>query len=125
MTDFQTVLVDMRWTEAGWKEVFTSRLLGWLPQKQFEASIAAGHFASDEGDLGTYRLTSGAKAWTDPHDDTEELTLKQLAETLVFLGLDPACIYTIPTGAVRLDERDVFDLAFRAKVLRYLGLEGT
>lgn len=120
MTDINTVLVDMRWTETGWQELFTSRLLGWLPQKQFENLVSAGHFAAGGKNTAKQMLTASAKAWTDPHDDADELMLKQLAETLVFVGIDRWRFYTMPIEAVCLHERDVFDQPFREKVLRYL-----
>ena len=40
--DADFVLIDGRWTEKGWLEVFRLRLTGWLPQELVVSGVGKG-----------------------------------------------------------------------------------
>lgn len=122
MSELETTLVDMRWTEPGWRDVFMPRLVGWMPRENL-AGPDADNLFSEDGEKGDqFALTDQAKSWTDPHPEIEELTHVYLAEMLVCTDLDPMWFDVIPSNALFIREEDRFDEEFREKLLRYFVL---
>ena len=117
------VLIDSRWMEPGWLEVFRLRLTGWLPHEEAAAGIEKGVLKwggnsqsvvlelSDRGAVLTNAL---------PPSRTEE-NVRMIAEILWTLGFDDSWLKPVDRSATNYISEGVrFDASYRFSIISAL-----
>lgn len=85
-------LVDRRWQDARWLEVFRMRLCGWLPADLTSNAVSNGLFLEvRSSDSSTVVLTEASHRLTDiaAHVNGRSHNCVMLANVLITRGFDP------------------------------------
>jgi len=125
--DEDFVLIDGRWTEQGWLEVFRLRLAGWLPYELVVVGVDKGVLEWDaENRASDVNLSTRGATLTDEQSPSRtDENIQAIAGILI--SLDFSNSWLMPSdqsAAIYISEKSKFDVEYRKSVLEALEKRG-